>query len=130
MPDVKLFCTDCWSEVRVDDVVCPSCGSDVTLFNDLSYEEKLIKALMHFEPQTAIRAAEILAMRKSEAGAQAIADAFANRSDLDPIMACAFINAIASIVDEDDTRVASGLKKRGKFNSAVASVIIERILNK
>ena len=130
MSEVKLFCTECWREVLQEDAVCPSCGSDLTVFSDLSYEEKLIKALMHFEPQTAIRAAEILAMRKSKAGAAAIANAFANRADLDPIMARAFIRAIASILGEDDASVASGLKKRGKFNSAVASVIIERILNK
>ena len=130
MSEVKLFCTECWREVRQEDAVCPSCGSDLTVFNDLSYEEKLIKALMHFEPQTAIRAAEILAMRKSKAGAAAIADAFANRRDLDPIMARDFIRAIASILGEDDTSVASGLKKRGKFSSAVASVIVDRIVDK
>ena len=130
MSEVKLFCTDCWHEVHADDSVCPNCGSDLSLFNDLSYEEKLIKALMHFEPQTAIRAAEILAVRKSKAGAAAIADAFANRRDLDPIMARAFIRAIASILGEDDMCVASGFKKRGKFSSAVASVIVDRILDK
>ena len=130
MSEVKLFCTDCWHAVHAEDSVCPNCGSDLALFNDLTYDEKLIKALTHFEPQTAIRAAEILGMRKSKPGAAAIADAFANRRDLDPIMARDFIRTIASILSEDDTNVASCLKKRGKFNSVVASVIIERILNK
>lgn len=129
MSKVKLFCTDCWHEVRADDSVCSNCGSDLALFNDLTYDEKLIKALMHFEPQTAIRAAEILAVRKSKGGAAAIADAFANRRDLDPIMARTFISAIGSILGQDDTNVASGLKKRGKFNSVVASAILESILH-
>lgn len=130
MSEVKLFCTECWREVRQKDAVCPSCGSDLTVFNDLSYEEKLIKALMHFEPQTAIRAAEILAMRKSKAGAEAIANAFVNRADLDPIMARAFIGAIASILAEDKTQVALNLRRKGKFSCAVASVIVDRILDK
>ncbi len=128
MSEVKLFCTDCWHEIHADDSVCTDCGSDLSVFNGLTYDEKLIKALMHFEPQTAIRAAEILAMRKSKAGAAAIANAFVNRADLDPIMARAFISAIASILGEDNAQVASDLQRKGKFSSAVASVVLERIL--
>ena len=94
----------------------------------MSYDEKLIKALNHFEPETAIRAAQILAMKKVREGADAIADAFANRADLDLIMARAFIRAIANILGEDDAAVATGLNKRGNFRSAVASRIVEVIL--
>lgn len=128
MFEVKLFCTECWKEVHPGDKVCPSCGSDLSLFNDLSYDEKLVKALMHFESQTAIRAAEILALRKSKAGADAIADAFVNRADLDPIMARSFIRSIAVILGQDDADVADELNKRGNFRSAVASRIVEVIL--
>lgn len=128
MSEVKVFCTECWREVREEDTVCPSCGSSLSAFNDLTYDEKLMKALLHFEPQTAMRAAEILAMRKSKPGADAIAQAYVNRADLDPIMARAFIRAIANILGEDDADVAAGLNKRGNFRSAVASRIVEVIL--
>lgn len=110
------------------DHACPWCGCDLSFFDRLSYEEKLIKALMHFEPQTAMRAAEILGMRKSMPGADAIAQAYVNRADLDPIMARAFIRAMANILGEDDADVAAGLNKRGNFRSAVASRIVEVIL--
>lgn len=128
MSEIKLFCTNCWHEVQPEESVCPSCGSDLSVFNDLSYDEKLIKALMHFEPQTAMRAAEILAMRKAKAGAYAISNAFVNRADLDPIMARAFIRAIAIIHGEDDAGAAAELKNKGNFRSAVASRIIDVIL--
>ncbi len=128
MSETRIFCTECWREVREEDTVCPSCGSSLSAFNNLTYDEKLMKALMHFEPQTAMRAAEILATRRSRPGADAIANAFVNRVDLDPIMARAFIKAIAHILGEDDADVADGLNRRGNFRSAVASRIVEVIL--
>ena len=130
MSEVKLFCTECWHEVSPGDSICPSCGSDLSVFNELTYDGKLMKALMHFEPQTAIRAAEILAMRKSKAGADAIADAFVNRADLDPIMARSFIRAIGVIVDEDDAGVAAALQREFTFKSATATNVIRVILNR
>lgn len=128
--ETRIFCTECWHEVHAEDTVCPSCGGDLSIFNDLTYEGKLIKALTHFEPQTAIRAAEILAMRKSKPGADAIANAFVNRADLDPIMARAFIRAIAIIMEEDDASVAAELKNRANVRSDAAARVINVILNR
>lgn len=124
MPEKKVLCTDCWHEVHVEDVVCPNCRSDLSTFDDLTYEEKLIKALMHFEPQTPIRAAEILALRESKQGAAALVRAFVDRADLDVIMGRAFLKAIARIAGEDEKVVASRLKKN-TFKSATASTLIE-----
>ena len=94
----------------------------------MSYDEKLIKALNHFEPETAIRAAQILAMKKVREGADAIADAFANRADLDPIMAHAFLKAIAEIEGKSETSVAMDLKKRDGFKSETATNIIDALI--
>ncbi|MCL5737825.1 MAG: hypothetical protein M1303_04180 [Bacteroidetes bacterium] len=93
----------------------------------MSYDEKLIKALNHFEPETAIRAAQILAMKKVREGADAIADAFVNRADLDPIMAHAFLRAIAEINEENESAVASRLKKKDNFRSRTAKVIVDLV---
>ncbi len=87
-----------------------------------------MNALSHFEPQTAKRAAEMLAMRRSKTGAEAIGDAFVNRADLDPIMARSFIRCIAVILGQEDADVAGELNKRGNFRSAVASRIVEPML--
>ncbi len=91
----------------------------------MSYDEKLIKALNHFEPETAIRAAQILAMKKVREGADAIADAFVNRADLDPIMARAFLRAIAEIEGKSETNVAMDLKKRDGFKSETAMRVVD-----
>lgn len=128
MSEVKLFCTDCWHEVRKEDKACPYCGGDLSVFDELTYDEKLIKALMHFEAQTAVRAAKILAMRKSKRAAGAIAQAFINRSDLDVVMGRAFIKAIAEINGEDEKVTASTLKN-DKFRSEAAGIIIEDSLS-
>lgn len=124
----KIFCTNCWAEVGPEESVCQWCSSDLSVFSGLSYEEKLINALMHFEPQTAMRAAEILAMRKAKAGADAIADAFVNRADLDPIMARAFLKAIEGITGKTEAEIAARLKEKGGFASEVASRITDSVL--
>ena len=127
MSETRFFCFNCWREVNSQDTICPWCGSDLTAADDMSYDEKLIKALNHFEPETAIRAAQILAMKKVREGADAIADAFANRADLDPIMARAFIRAIAEINEQNESAVASRLKKKDNFRSRTAKVIVDLV---
>ena len=128
MSETRFFCFSCWGEVNSQDTICPWCGNDLTAADDMSYDEKLIKALNHFEPETAIRAAQILAMKKVREGADAIADAFANRADLDPIMAHAFLKAIAEIEGKSETSVAMDLKKRDGFKSETATNIIDALI--
>lgn len=124
MSEMRLFCTECWHEVTQKDSACPLCGADLSGFEELSYDEKLMKALMHFEPRTAVRAAQILAMRKSVPGAAAIARAFVDRPDLDIIMGREFLKAIADINGLEERGVASELIN-STFKSETAQSIIE-----
>jgi hypothetical protein len=97
------------------------------VFESMSYDEKLIRALWHFEPETAVRAAEILAMRKVKKGALGIADAYAARADLDPMMARTFVKAIAEITGESEAEVAGQLRWKNNFASETAAKIVESI---
>ena len=55
---VTFYCPRCWAENRGDDKLCRQCGA--MLVEDTDFISKLITALHHPEPQTPLRAAQIL----------------------------------------------------------------------
>ena len=57
---VVWFCPDCWSEVSEADATCPACGSVLKGGRERNFVQKLIAALRHPEPETAVRAAHTL----------------------------------------------------------------------
>lgn len=63
-----FFCPSCWAEIREDEDPCPHCGSQVAeRLAHASYTERLIASLDHPEPETPLRAATILGMRRDRA---------------------------------------------------------------
>ncbi len=60
-----FFCPACWKEVWKDDTTCPHCGSDVSEYDQKSFNEKLIQALGHPIWETAGIAVWILGERKT-----------------------------------------------------------------
>ena len=61
-----FYCPNCWEEIPEKTTRCPACGMDIPRFwSSMSYEEKLIHALGHPEPNTVMRAAWILGERKT-----------------------------------------------------------------
>jgi hypothetical protein len=58
---IRFFCPSCWSDFTEDLARCPNCGLDIrTFWTSRDYVDKLIVALGHPEPETPIRAAELL----------------------------------------------------------------------
>ena len=57
---MTFFCPGCWKIIPADVKTCPFCGCDLAAAAARSYPEKLIGALHHPEPETRLRAAEIL----------------------------------------------------------------------
>lgn len=64
---VAIFCPSCWSECKAKEKVCPKCGADLESLDNRDFSEKLISALYHPEPLTAVRAAWILGQIKEKA---------------------------------------------------------------
>jgi predicted amidophosphoribosyltransferase len=108
----RFFCSNCWNEVKENGKMCPWCGYDLHSIEDEGYDSKLVRALSHFEPGTAMRAAQILAMRNTKEAAEAIERAFLRRSDIDPIMARTFIEALANVTGQTQREVAVKLKEK------------------
>jgi hypothetical protein len=56
-----FYCPRCWRIVEDTAKVCPYCDIEISRLEEASnYESRLISALAHTEPQTAVRAAHIL----------------------------------------------------------------------
>lgn len=57
---MTFFCPVCWKEIQATDRICPSCGADISEYENKVFEEKLINALRHTERETVQRVVYIL----------------------------------------------------------------------
>ena len=55
-----FFCPNCWAQVREEEKTCPQCRVKIGAFDQLSYFDKLTRALNHPVATTRMRAAYIL----------------------------------------------------------------------
>jgi HEAT repeat protein len=69
---VTYFCPRCGTTRPPKEVICGYCGFDIRAFEEASYDEKLLVALFHPEPETSERAAFLLGVRKSPGAAHAL----------------------------------------------------------
>ncbi len=60
---VTYFCPGCWARLSDAARTCPVCGADLAELDRNAFDLKLIRALDHPEPGTALRAACILGQR-------------------------------------------------------------------
>ena len=61
-----FYCPECWKEINAVEGICPFCDADILKYESMDYEEKLLNALRHTEPETVLRAVNILGRLKSE----------------------------------------------------------------
>jgi HEAT repeat protein len=98
-----FFCPQCWYEVRPDATCCPGCGADLSVLDQAEFDEKLVRALGHPEPLTAIRAAEILGGRHSRRAVDALRERY--RVGADPYLAAAIATALGRIGGQEARHV-------------------------
>jgi hypothetical protein len=55
-----FFCPQCWKEIPESALECPHCCYDLSGYERLSYEEKLILALRHPLPENQLMAVRLL----------------------------------------------------------------------
>lgn len=66
---MTFYCMNCWVEIEEDCEKCPSCGADQKELLKEDFDAKLIRALSHPEPETILRAIEIIGHRKLDKAA-------------------------------------------------------------
>ena len=59
-----FYCMNCWAEIAEDCGSCPKCGAFQEELLKEDFNQKLIRALSHPEPETVLRAIEIIGNRK------------------------------------------------------------------
>jgi HEAT repeat protein len=89
------FCPNCWKEIPRTSECCPYCNADLTTLDGASFQEKLIRALRHPEPETRMRAVEILGELKSPEARTPLRELLKLADD--PFLIGGIIKALAAI---------------------------------
>ncbi len=76
-----FFCSACWNEIAQDTKVCPFCGADISALDASSFEEKLIRAFHHPDPQTVRRAVFISGEKQIQQALQPLVELLKNSND-------------------------------------------------
>ena len=97
------FCPKCWSEVSEGDRVCGACRTILEQADHRGLVEKLLAALRHPEPATAVRAATILGELKPQEAVSALADILGTSRD--PYLIEAAARALGKIGDRNSVPV-------------------------
>lgn len=119
----SYFCPRCWGGVPRTAALCPHCGADLAALNQAEFEEKLIRALDHPEPQTAARAAAILGRRGSRKAVPALLSRY--RAQADPYLAAEIATALGRIGGPDSRRALAAL---GRDRSVVVARAVREAL--
>ena len=92
---VTYLCPHCGTTRPPDEVVCAYCGFDIRAFEEASFDEKLLVALFHPEPETSQRAAFLLGVRRSPGAAEALERRYHDTGD--PFILRAVVAALARL---------------------------------
>lgn len=92
---VTYLCPKCGTTRPLDEVVCGYCGFDIRAFENASFDEKLLVALFHPEPETSERAAFLLGVRGPTGAADALERRYHDTGD--PFILRAVVAALARI---------------------------------
>jgi HEAT repeat protein len=89
------YCTKCWNEIDKGTIICPYCTADQTELEQEKFSVKLIRALNHPEPETIIRATEILAELKVKEAIPELLSKLENEKD--PYIVKAIVEALIKL---------------------------------
>lgn len=100
---VTFLCPRCGTTRPPTEAVCGSCGFDLRAFEDASFDQKLLVALFHPEPETTERAAFLLGVRRSPGAAEALERRYHGTHD--PFIQRAVVAALGRVGGEAADRV-------------------------
>jgi HEAT repeat protein len=111
---MRFFCPGCRQDFGDDHAVCPYCGLDVDdFYQDKDYVDKLILALGHPEPSTAIRAAWLLGKRREQRAVDALINVVRQSKDIYLVRAAA--KALILIGGQRSTEFVRSLTEHPDF---------------
>jgi len=104
-----FFCPQCWTEIPESALECPHCGYDLSSYERLSYEEKLILSLRHPLRENRMMAIRLLGDLQSERAVAALESMLKSEEDFYVLRET--IHALAGIGNAESMRIIRGLRK-------------------
>lgn len=105
----RFYCPNCWNEVAEGTRICPYCGFDLSSYDILSYEEKLLLSLKHPIRENRMIAIQLLGKLKSRAALPVFESILDSERDFYVIREIIF--ALIKIDDEKSRALLSKLKR-------------------
>lgn len=87
--------SDCWKEIPGAQTVCPHCDHKISSWDEKAFTDKLLQALSHPEPETAIRAVYLLGERRTQEAVGVLTQLF--RRTPNPFLKGEVVEAIGKI---------------------------------
>jgi HEAT repeat protein len=90
-----FFCPNCWKEISGVPAVCHHCAHKISSWDEKAFTEKLLQALSHPEPETAIRAVYLLGEKRTAEAIDTLTRLF--RRTKNPFLQSEVVEAIGKI---------------------------------
>jgi len=121
---VTYLCPRCGTTRLPFEIVCANCRYDIRNFDESSFDEKLLVALFHPEPETSERAAFLLGVRKPPGAAAALERRYHESGD--PFLQRTVVGALALIGGPEADRVLADAK--GHYAVLVRAEALRRLI--
>lgn len=105
---IHFFCPSCWNEIPENTVLCPFCGYDLSKFNLLSYEKKLIKALNHPIKEIRRNAIFLIGLKRITEALPELAEMLEREED--PILLMEIARALKRINNQDSMKLLKNME--------------------
>ncbi len=108
MGSMLRFCPTCWVETPPDEFECPRCGFQMSAFDALGYEGKLLLTLKHPIHENRMLAVQLLGELNSRWAASAFATIIDKEED--PYVLAAIVHSLAGIGGGESRAVLGQLR--------------------
>jgi HEAT repeat protein len=123
---VTYLCPNCGTTRLPREVVCAQCGFDIRAFEDASFDQKLLIALFHPEPETAVRAAFLLGLRQPPEAAAALERRYHDTGD--PFLQREIVAALDRIGGPEAARVLDEAQRH--YSMIVRAEALRRLIRR
>lgn len=123
---VTYLCPNCGTTRLPREVVCAQCGFDIRAFENASFDQKLLVALFHPEPETAVRAAFLLGLRRPPEAAAALERRYHDTGD--PFLQREIVAALDRIGGPEAARVLEDAQRH--YSMIVRAEALRRLIRR
>lgn len=116
---MKIYCPNCFYPNESFQKICEKCGKAINWENE-SYENKLIKALLHKDPRIVLRAAEILSNFKSNKTRKALIKTIFGSKD--PYVQAAAVSSLSSNSSRETLKVFREIAVNGSLQARIRAI--------